>query len=125
MVQNYIICCLQAIILDDRENLHYAFEGDLDSHYIYDIFKNGQEIIPIKQIRWYQKVVSRWYTNMGDYEVINKILDFKSAYYEILEEIMRKPSLEEMWETYQFYMFKMNQVGMVEIRDAETGKLLR
>lgn len=108
-----IISFLQAVILDDpRETFDYIFH-DYQDHFkhkpqVQGALKNDNHVVDALQCYWSRKVTDRWYSNIGRYHMRMKAREFEKVCDDILEEILSKPSLNEMWETHNQYIDKVD-----------------
>lgn len=103
-----LVSFLQAVILDDsNETFDYAFHGH-DKYYshkphVQAALKNNNPVLDALQCYWVRKVTDRWYANIGKYEARTKTRRLERVCDDIREEILNKPSLDEMWEIHNFY----------------------
>lgn len=108
-----IISFLQAVILDDpRETFDYIFH-DYQDHFkhkpqVQGALKNDNHVVDALQCYWSRKVTDRWYSNIGRYHMRMKAREFEKVCDDILEGILSKPSLNEMWETHNQYIDKVD-----------------
>ncbi len=108
-----IISFLQAVILDDqRETFDYIFH-DYQDHFkhkppVQGALKNDNHVVDALQCYWSRKVTDRWYSNIGRYHMRMKAREFEEVCDDILEGILSKPSLNEMWETHNQYIDKVD-----------------
>ena len=108
-----IISFLQAVILDDpRETFDYIFH-DYQDHFkhkpqVQRALKNDNHVVDALQCYWSRKVTDRWYSNIGRYHMRMKAREFEKVCDDILEGILSKPSLNEMWETHNQYIDKVD-----------------
>lgn len=108
-----IISFLQAVILDDpRETFDYIFH-DYQDHFkhkpqVQGALKNDNHVVDALQCYWTRKVTDRWYANIGRYNMRMKAREFEKVCDDILQEILNKPSLNEMWETHSQYIDKVD-----------------
>lgn len=109
-----IISFLQAIILDDpRETFDYIFH-DYQDHFkhkpqVQGALKNDNHVVDALQCYWTRKVTDRWYANIGRYDARIKVREFEKACDGILEEILDKQSLEEMWKIHNNYIDRVDE----------------
>lgn len=103
-----LVSFLQAVILDDsNETFDYAFHGHNKyfSHmpHVQAALKNDNPVPDALQCYWIRKVADRWYANIGKYDARTKTRRLERVCDDIREEILNKPSLDEMWEIHNFY----------------------
>lgn len=97
---------------DPRETFDYIFH-DYQEHFkhkpqVQGALKNDNHVVDALQCYWTRKVADRWYANIGRYNMRMKTREFEKACDSILEKILNKPSLNEMWETHNLYIDKVD-----------------
>ena len=97
---------------DQRETFDYIFH-DYQDHFkhkppVQGALKNDNHVVDALQCYWSRKVTDRWYSNIGRYHMRMKAREFEEVCDDILEGILSKPSLNEMWETHNQYIDKVD-----------------
>lgn len=116
-----LVSFLQAVILDDsNEIFDYAFHA-YDKYYnhkprVQAALKNDNRILDALQCYWVRKVADRWYANIDRYEIRIKTRRLEQVCDDIREEILNKPSLDEMWEIHDFYFDEKLDDGLITTR---------
>ncbi len=117
-----LVSFLQSVILDDsNEIFDYAFHG-YDKYFshkprVQAALKNDNPVLDALQCYWARKVADRWYANIGRYEIRIKTRPFEQACDDIREEILNKPSLDEMWEIHNFYFDEKLDDGLITTKE--------
>ena len=108
-----IISFLQAVILDDsKETFNYIFH-DYQKHFkhkpqVQGALKNDNHVVDSLQCYWALKAAYRWYANLGRYNALTKLKEFEKACDSVIKEILNKPSLDEMLDTHNLYMDRVD-----------------
>lgn len=108
-----LVSMLQAIILDNQSEIfEYKYYGYQNSSthkkQVQGALKNDDYVPQALQVYWVRKCVDHWYANLGRYDERIKIRKLEQACDSILIEILRKSNLDEMMETHNYYIGRLD-----------------
>lgn len=108
-----LVSFLQAVILDDKnETFDYTFYGyqKYSKHMkrVQAALKNDDYVPNALQCYWVRKVTDRWYANLGRSEIRIRTRKFEQVCDHIREEILSTSNLDEMYQTHNFYLEKLD-----------------
>ena len=125
-----IISFLQAVILDDHsETFHYTFHG-YQNHikhmpHVQGALKNNKYVTNALQCYWVRKVIDHWYANIGRYGTRIKLRKLEEACDKICLEILSKSNLDEMRETHNFYLNRIDDGLLTTVKQINAVQQLR
>jgi len=110
-----IISCLQAIILDKRnetfEYIFHGYENQSKRHpQVQGALKNDSRTYDALKTYWVRKVMDHWYANIGRYKIRKKFRELENICDEILISIFEYPNIDEMMQTHNFYFSSLYEI---------------
>lgn len=113
-----IISCLQAIILDDQNEVFdytfHAYQRHMKQKPRVQAALKGKQkddnkhVVDALKVYWVRKIIDHWYANIGRYDVRNRVRELEKACDGIIEEALTQSNLDDMLEIHNHYLMKVD-----------------